>query len=394
MDFKNDSLSLSNAVERIKSAILQSQQQAVQDLNINLLSLYFAIGEFISQNTRQQQWGSNALKTISDQLQKELPGLRGYSETNLKNMRIFYEAWSPNIIRQPAADELESTNNEKDIVRQPTADELQQTITCSNLQFVPSIFDISTAHDFLAISFTHHIEILGKTESLEQRLFYIRLTATYKWDKYKLREALKQDLFHHQSAMPNNFLQTLPKRVQALKAIEMFKDEYLLDYINVEELGIRDLADIDEKVVEQAIVQNVKNFIMTFGNDFTFVGNQYHLEKFGKHHYVDLLFYNRELACLVAVELKSGEFKPSYLGQLQTYLQLLDDQVRKPHENPSIGIILCQDVNKAYVEYVIQKYDNPMGVATYCTSADMPDRLRNALPNTDTLRGLLSQTRH
>ncbi len=134
MDFKNDSLSLSNAVERIKSAILQSQQQAVQDLNINLLSLYFAIGEFISQNTRQQQWGSNALKAISDQLQKELPGLRGYSETNLKNMRIFYEAWSPNIIRQPAADELELTNNEKDIVRQPTADELQQTITCSNLQ--------------------------------------------------------------------------------------------------------------------------------------------------------------------------------------------------------------------------------------------------------------------
>ncbi len=134
MDFKNDSLSLSNAVERIKSAILQSQQQAVQDLNINLLSLYFAIGEFISLNTRQQQWGSNALKTISDQLQKELPGLRGYSETNLKNMRIFYEAWSPNIIRQPAADELELTNNEKDIVRQPTADELQQTITCSNLQ--------------------------------------------------------------------------------------------------------------------------------------------------------------------------------------------------------------------------------------------------------------------
>lgn len=171
----------------------------------------------------------------------------------------------------------------------------------------------------------------------------------------------------------------------------MFKDEYLLDYINVEELGARDMVDIDERVVEQTIVHNVKNFIMTFGNDFTFVGNQYHLEKFGKHHYVDLLFYNRELACLVAVELKLGEFKPIYLGQLQTYLQLLDDEVRKPHENPSIGIILCQDADKAYVEYVIQKYDNPMGVATYSTSADMPEKLRNALPNADTLRSLLSQ---
>lgn len=386
-----NTLSLSDAVQLIKTAILESQQRAVQDLNTNVLSLYYSIGEFISRNTRQQQWGSNAIKTISDQLQKELPGLRGYSESSLKNMRQFYEEWCADIIRQPMATELQVADNEKDIIRQPMATELEQKLTITTLQFIPTIFDIHTAHNFLSISFTHHIEILKKTTTLDERLFYIHQTAAYKWDKYKLREVLKQDLYHHQSAMPNNFLQTLPKRVQALKAIEMFKDEYLLDYINVEELGARDMVDIDERVVEQTIVHNVKNFIMTFGNDFTFVGNQYHLEKFGKHHYVDLLFYNRELACLVAVELKLGEFKPIYLGQLQTYLQLLDDEVRKPHENPSIGIILCQDADKAYVEYVIQKYDNPMGVATYSTSADMPEKLRNALPNADTLRGLLSR---
>lgn len=386
-----NTLSLSDAVQLIKTAILESQQRAVQDLNTNVLSLYYSIGEFISRNTRQQQWGSNAIKTISEQLQKELPGLRGYSESSLKNMRQFYEEWCADIIRQPMATELQVADNEKDIIRQPMATELEQKLTITTLQFIPTIFDIHTAHNFLSISFTHHIEILKKTTTLDERLFYIHQTAAYKWDKYKLREVLKQDLYHHQSAMPNNFLQTLPKRVQALKAIEMFKDEYLLDYINVEELGARDMVDIDERVVEQTIVHNVKNFIMTFGNDFTFVGDQYHLEKFGKHHYVDLLFYNRELACLVAVELKLGEFKPIYLGQLQTYLQLLDDEVRKPHENPSIGIILCQDTDKAYVEYVIQKYDNPMGVATYSTSADMPEKLRNALPNADTLRGLLSQ---
>lgn len=386
-----NTLSLSDAVQLIKTAILESQQRAVQDLNTNVLSLYYSIGEFISRNTRQQQWGSNAIKTISEQLQKELPGLRGYSESSLKNMRQFYEEWCADIIRQPMATELQVADNEKDIIRQPMATELEQKLTITTLQFIPTIFDIHTAHNFLSISFTHHIEILKKTTTLDERLFYIHQTAAYKWDKYKLREVLKQDLYHHQSAMPNNFLQTLPKRVQALKAIEMFKDEYLLDYINVEELGARDMVDIDERVVEQTIVHNVKNFIMTFGNDFTFVGNQYHLEKFGKHHYVDLLFYNRELACLVAVELKLGEFKPIYLGQLQTYLQLLDDEVRKPHENPSIGIILCQDADKAYVEYVIQKYDNPMGVATYSTSADMPEKLRNALPNADILRGLLSR---
>lgn len=386
-----NTLSLSDAVQLIKTAILESQQRAVQDLNTNVLSLYYSIGEFISRNTRQQQWGSNAIKTISKQLQKELPGLRGYSESSLKNMRQFYEEWHMDIIRQPSAGELQITDNEPNTNRQPVATELSEQLAISSLQFIPSVFDIHTAHDFLSVSFTHHIEILNKTTTLDERLFYIHQTAAYKWDKYKLREVLKQDLYHHQSAMPNNFLQTLPKQVQALKAIEMFKDEYLLDYINVEELGARDMVDIDERVVEQTIVHNVKNFIMTFGNDFTFVGNQYHLEKFGKHHYVDLLFYNRELACLVAVELKLGEFKPIYLGQLQTYLQLLDDEVRKPHENPSIGIILCQDADKAYVEYVIQKYDNPMGVATYSTSADMPEKLRNALPNADTLRSLLSQ---
>ena len=250
-------------------------------------------------------------------------------------------------------------------------------------------FGVELAHCFLSISFTHHMEILFKTTSTEERLFYIQKTAEYQWNKYQLRDMLKADLFHHQSDMPNNFLTTLPKRMQALKAIDMFKDEYMLDFINVEELNVRDKSDVDEKVVEQEIIHNVKNFIMMFGKDFTFVGNQYHLEKFGEEGFVDLLFYNRELSCLVAVELKKGKFKSSYLGQLQSYLQILDAEIRKPNENPSIGIILCRELNKSYVEFVVQKYDAPMGVATYKTAADMPEQLRKALPNEEQLRQLL-----
>lgn len=213
MDTHTNLMSLSDAVQCIKTAILQSQQRSVQDLNTHVLSLYYSIGEFISRNSRQQQWGSSALKSISEQLQKELPGLRGYGETSLKNMRLFYEAWCTIIIRQPLADELQIADNEQDMIRQPMADELEQPLPIATLQFRPTIFDIPTAHDFLSISFSHHIEILGKTTTVEERLFYIRQTATYKWDKYKLREVLKQDLYHHQSVMPNNFLQTLPKRV-------------------------------------------------------------------------------------------------------------------------------------------------------------------------------------
>ena len=382
---------ISQAVQVIKTAVLQSQIRTAKNVNSDVLALYYFVGGYISSESRKQQWGNGATKAISEQLQKELPGLKGFGDRNLRNMRQFYDEWNKVVFWQPMA-----AKNSNGIIWQPLAAEIgssvatQLQISTLQLDFQSNTFDIETAHDFLSISFTHHMEILNKTDTLEERLFYIRHTAAYKWDKYRLRDLLKQDLYHHQSAMPNNFLQTLPKRVQALKAIEMFKDEYFLDYVNVEELGVRDEADIDEKVVENAIVQNVKNFIMTFGKDFTFVGNQYHLEKFGENEFIDLLFYNRELACLVAVELKKGKFKPAYLGQLQSYLQILDTDIRKKNENPSIGIILCREMNKAYVEFVIQKYDSPMGVATYKTSDDMPENLRKALPDIEDLKRLLS----
>ena len=383
-------ITLSQAVETIKTAILQSQARAARNVSANQLALYFSVGGYISLNTRQQQWGSGAIKSISETLQKELPGLQGFSAESINKMRRFYEEWSAIVFQSPLA-----TKNEN-AIQQPLAGEIQSPVatqlqlTPSRLDFSRDVFDVEMAHDFLSISFTHHMEILFKTETLEQRLFYIQKSAEFNWNKYELRDQLKKDLYGHQSLMPNNFLKSLPKHSQALKAIEMFKDEYLLDYINVEQLNVRDKSDVDEKIVEQEIIHNVKNFIMMFGHDFTFVGNQYHLEKFGENEFIDLLFYNRELACLVAVELKKGKFKPSYLGQLQSYLQILDTDIRKPNENPSIGIILCREANKAYVEFVIQKYDSPMGVATYKTAADMPEELRKALPDEQQLKELLS----
>ena len=386
-------ITLSQAVETIKTAILQSQARAARSVSANQLALYFSVGGYISLNTRQQQWGSGAIKSISETLQKELPGLQGFSAESINKMRRFYEEWSAIVFQSPLA-----TKNEN-AIQQPMVGEIQSPVATqlqlapSRLDFSRDVFDVEMAHDFLSISFTHHMEILFKTETLEQRLFYIQKSAEFNWNKYELRDQLKKDLYGHQSLMPNNFLKSLPKHSQALKAIEMFKDEYLLDYINVEQLNVRDKSDVDEKIVEQEIIHNVKNFIMMFGHDFTFVGNQYHLEKFGENEFIDLLFYNRELACLVAVELKKGKFKPSYLGQLQSYLQILDTDIRKPNENPSIGIILCREANKAYVEFVIQKYDSPMGVATYKTAADMPEELRKALPDEEQLKELLSGDR-
>ena len=245
------------------------------------------------------------------------------------------------------------------------------------------------AASFLGLGFTHHMIIVRKAQSLAERLFYIRQAIANKWSKEVLAARIEDDLFHHQGEMANNFTQKMPDARQSLKAIGMFKDEYLLDFINVEELGERDKADIDERVIEQEIIHNIKKFILTFGHDFAFVGNQHRLEVYGVEHFPDLIFFNRELNALVVIELKKGAFKPSYLGQLCTYLRLVDDQMRKPHENPSIGIVLCKSANKKYVEYVIQDYDKPLGVATYKTSDEMPEKLKQALPDTEELKKLL-----
>ncbi len=339
------------AVKTIKEAILRSQYRAATSVNKEQLSLYYGIGRYVSKNSRIGFWGKGAIEQISSLLQKELPGLRGFSTSNIKNMRVFYEEWEPVLNRQPLADEFNWS-------------------------------------DFFSIGFSHHTEIISKAKTLEARLFYIHECAIRYWSKYTLRDYLKADLYSHRGTLPNNFAQTLPDTKQALKAVCSFKDEYLLDFINVEELDEQE-EDLDEKIVEKSIVANVKKFIMTFGQDFSFIGNQYRVEVAGEEMFIDLLFFNRELNSLVAVELKSGKFRSSYLGQLNTYLSALDSYVRKPHENPSIGIILCREMNQTFVEFAVRDYNKPMGVATYRTSKDMPERLRNALPDIEDLKKLL-----
>lgn len=203
------------------------------------------------------------------------------------------------------------------------------------------------------------------------------------------KKSIKEDDYHKCKGIPNNFGLKLPDGQLARKAVLAFKDSYALDFINVEEVGERDEEDIDERMVEKQIVHDIKKFIMTFGKDFAFVGNQYHLEIYSEEFFPDLLFFNRELNALVVVERKTGKFKSGYLAQLMTYLRILDNKVRKPHENPSIGIVLCKEANRSFVEYIMQGYDKPMGVATYTTSQKMPDILKDALPDMDELRKLL-----
>ena len=327
-----------------------------------MLSLYYSIGGYVSDNSTKGTWGSSAIEEISGRLREELPGLRGFSPENIRLMRRFHEEWRSYLHSTyeignsvAAATELESTKED----------------ALSSMIETVSPFMVSM-EDFTAISFSHHMEILRKADSLEKRLFYIHECATERWSKTLLKTRLQEDFFNHKGTLPSNFSNTIPDKNQYLKTIRMFKDEYFLDFINTEELDLSDPEDIDERVLEKEIVNNIRSFIQCLGSGFCFVGNQHRIEVGGEEFYPDLLFYQRDLKALVVIELKKGKFRPSYLGQLNFYLSALDKMERREGENPSIGILLCREANRSVVELAVQDYTKPLGVATYRNAEDIP----------------------
>lgn len=382
-------INYNQAIQAIKSAILQSRYRAATQVNREMLSLYFGIGKFISENSRNHFWGTNALETISVSLQQELPGLRGYSPVNLKRMRQFYEEWERYV---------QSADNKMNVIRPTMLDEIQTDILLVNSLSTPD--KILTANrptvsddlinfplnSFLSVGFSHHSEILVKAKKIEERLFYIEKCATEFWSYRTLQYHLKENLFAKRGELPNNFQTTISDIDLRRKALFSFKDEYLLDYINIESPD----DEWDERVLENEIVTNIKNFIMSLGKDFSFIGNQYRLIVEEQEYFIDLLFFNRQLQCLVAIELKRGAFKPEYLGKLNFYLSALDDLVRLPHENRSIGIILCKSQKQSIVEYAFRDMSKPMGVSTYKFASELPEQYRNILPDAEKLKQFLS----
>lgn len=391
-----------NAVDIIKTAILQSQARAAKAVNQEQLALYYGIGRYVSANTRKKNWGKGAIETISNELQKELPGLRGFSAPSLRKMRIFYEEWmmlerNSFVTTNKLESSLDKTfvaTNEFTEINKP----VNSAVATAEIVDDSEIRQLQLANlpdfplkEFLSISFTHHITILAKAKTYEERIFYMKYVDTYKPTVEDLEKTIMQDLYHHQDKMPNNFLATIPDYKQAYRAIRMFKDDYLLDFINVEELGMHD-EDVDERVIESNIVHNVKNFIMTFGRGFTFSGSQVHFDKLGHDHWIDLLFFNRDLNRTVVFELKNGNFKVAYLAQLSAYLRILNDDDRRDHEEAPIGIILCKNADKDYAGYIMQDFKQPMGVATYKTADEMDPELLKALPPKEELQKVFMES--
>lgn len=253
---------IKTAVQVIKSAILQSQMRAVKAINQEQLALYYGIGRYVSMNSRKGFWGKGAIKSISEMLRRELPGLRGFSEASLKKMRSFYEEWQMIDGNSfVATNELE-TEGSKSLV--PTNEIVHTDIAKTQFALSEDFPVIS----FMSIGFTLHYSIISKVKDIEQRKFYIQLAHEQQLKVEELEQAIANDFYGKQGHLANNFSKTIPDALQAYRAIQMFKDDYLLDFINVEELFVRD-KDQDEKYIENEIVHNIKQFIMTFGKDFT-----------------------------------------------------------------------------------------------------------------------------
>ena len=369
-----------NAVNAIKTAILQGQYEAAKGVNRIQLALYFAIGKYLSQHTRKGVWGEGALASISEQLRKELPGLRGFSETQLRDMRRFYEAWDMLDSNSTAATaklcfensavataELQNSENQIDIFH---------TLSISNIPDFP-------VEDFFKVPFTHHSAIISGPKETSARFYYIHRTVEEHLSVKKLRQLIKEDAYHSQGRMPNNFTRTINNPREARRAVEMFKDEYLLDFINVEEIGEREKIDVDERVVEQSIVQNIKNFIMTFGRDFAFIGNQYHLEIYGVEQFPDLLFFNREL--------KATDFMPEYIGKLNFYCSAIDDTLCREGDNKTIGLLLCKTKDRIKAEYALRDIQKPIGVSDYELGQALPKDFRSNLPSIEEIEKGLNE---
>ncbi len=352
-------------IQELKDVILKSRYRAARLVNQELIALYFGIGKKISETATKEAWGTKILDQISEELQRELPGLRGFSSGNLKKMRVFADFWIKHL-------EISSA--------------MPNQLLCNPTEFrsvLPNQLSENFADYFFSVSFTHHYSIASKCEHLEEASFYLQCVALEFWNYRYLEKQIATKLFYQKGTLPNNFSQTLSEN-HFEKALKTFKDEYLLDFIN-----IPDEEEDNERVFEQQIVLNIKKFILSIGYDFAFMGNQFRLIVDEGEFFIDLLFFNRKLQCLVAFELKTGKFKPEYLGKMNFYLSALDDLVKQTHENPSIGIILCKEKHNKTVEYSFRDFNKAMGVATYKTSNELPEQYKEILPDSETLKKLL-----
>lgn len=309
---------MENRFTDIIQLIKQSRTNAIKAVNTELINLYWAIGEHISKKIEQSEWGDSVVTELANFIQKQEPEIKGFSDKNIWRMKQFYETY----------------------VDFPKLSTLLREI-----------------------SWSHNLAIFSRCKTIEEREFYLKLA---KQDNYSFRELDRQisaSLFER--TMIGNSKLSAALRESKHDLTNTFKDRYVFEFLNLPDPH-------SESDLQHGLVGQMKNFILELGKDFLFIGEEYKLPVGNSDFYLDLLFYHRGLQCLVAFELKADKFKPEHLGQLNFYLEALDRDVRKPNENPSIGVLLCKDKDSEVVEYSLSRSLSPTMVSEYKTQ--LPDK--------------------
>lgn len=330
---ENEITAYNNDFENVVLMIKQAQIRAYSSINRELIDLYYSIGKYISEKVSASDWGKGVVKQLAEYISKTNPNISGFSDKNLWRMKQFYETYKDDLKLSPLVRELSWTNN---------------------------------------------LIIFSRTKSADEREFYIQKTLKEKYTKRELERQIDANLY--ESFRENKLIISSGIEQIAGNPHEFFKDSYTLEFLGLP-------AKHDEKDLRNALVKNMKRFILELGKDFIFIDEEYRIQVGNSDFFIDLLFYHRELQCLVAFELKTEKFKPEHLGQLNFYLEALDRDVKKEKENPSIGILLCRDKDNEVVEYALSRTLSPAMVAEY--KLHLPDKnllqekIKYILDNTD-----------
>lgn len=315
-------------VENIKIKILVTQYEALKKVNHELISLYWFIGKDLVDKQEQFSWGKSIVKTLSDDLQREFVGMKGFSAQNLWSMRQFYVSYRENT-------KLQTLSRE--------------------------------------IGWSHNITIIQKCKNTLEQEFYTKSTKKFGWTYRVLIHQIENKTYEKYLLNQTNFDEALDDKYKNQAKLAV-KDAYNFDFLELS-------SDHSEYELEIALVNNVREFLGQMGSDFTFIGNQYKLQVENEEYFIDLLLYHRRLKSLIAIELKIGKVKPEYAGKMNFYLSVLNDTVKLEDENPSIGIIICKEKNRTIVEYALKETNQPMGIATYKVSDTLPNDLQDFLPS-------------
>lgn len=312
------SLPTDTRFDEVLTLIHSARQRAVLAVNTQLIELYWQVGAYISRKLEQAEWGDAVVNQLAQYLAQTQPGLSGFTRSNLFRMRQFFETY----------------RHDEKVAALPRQ-----------------------------LSWTHNLIILGQSKRPEEREFYLRMAVQEKWSSRELERQFKAALFERSVTRPAKVSAVLRQTHPA--ALEVFRDAYMVDFLGLP--GGHAEADL-----HQGLLARLKEFLIELGRDFCFVGSEYPLQVGGRDFALDLLFFHRGLNCLVAIELKVGRFEPEYLGKLSFYLEALDRDARKPHENPAIGVLLCASKDDEVVEYALSRSLSPALIAEYQTQ--LPDK--------------------